>query len=116
MAELAEQKPHVALINKLLALRQELNDYKETIKSLKKTNPGDSIRDVLVAFRDVKKEVDEIEGELSLIEFQKGTNARATLEQYQEDPRYPEMDKQLMDVGYGGRKTRKHRKRRKSRR
>ena len=113
---MAEQKPHIALINKLLALRQELNDYKETIKALKKTNPGDSIRDVLVAFRDVKKEVDEIENELSLIEFQKGTNARATLEQYQEDPRYPKMDKQLMDVGYGGRKTRKHRKRRKSRR
>ena len=110
---MAEQKPHLVLINKFIALRQELNDYKETIKLIKQTNPGDSIRDLLVAFRDVKKEFDEIEGELSVIEFERGTNARNKLEENKTNPRYREMDEKLMNIGYGGRrKTRKHRKRR----
>lgn len=113
---MAEQKPHTLLLNKLLSLKEELKDYRKTIKSIKQTNPDD-IRDLLVAHRELTREVEKIKDELLVIEIDIGTNTRAFLDEV--PPGYvsnkglsrENASNSLKRLGYGGRKTRRNRKR-----
>ena len=115
---MAEQKPHTVLLNKLTSLKDELRDYRETIKSIKETNPNDSIRDLLVSYQELKKQMDETTDELLMILIDIGTNTRELLNTVppgsvsNRGMTVENASNQLSKLDFGGRKTRKHRKRR----
>jgi gentisate 1,2-dioxygenase len=115
---MAEQKPHTELIRKFESLTDELRDYLKTIKRIKEENPQDNIRDLLVAYKELKETVDEIKGELIGIGIIQKINVRAMLSEVPEGfvsktgmSRQNQVER-LRSLKFGGRKTRKHRKRR----
>jgi hypothetical protein len=96
-------------------LRDMSKQYKKDIETLAKTNPGD-VMPVQEESEKVAELIVETTQILEEIRHAALTKSRELLQLLQNDPRYPEMDAKLQSLGYGGRKTRKHRKKRKSRR
>jgi predicted lipase len=114
-----EETSHTELIDKFESLTQQLKVTLTTLRAKKATMPQENIRDLLVAYRELKETVAEIRGELVGIALIKKINARALLGEVPEGyvSSKTGMSREnavgrLNGLNFGGRKTRKHRKRR----
>jgi hypothetical protein len=106
-----DPKISTEFINQITALREMSKQYKKDIESL--TNSADvmTLQDEMGTVAELIIETTEVLKEIRDASLKKSRQLLSTVMNH---PRYDEMDKKLGDLGYGGRKTRKHR--RKSRR
>lgn len=110
---MAEENLTSLFINQLTTLRDMSNQYKLEITNLAATNPS-GIMPLQSELETVAKLIVETTQVLQEIRHASLTKSRELLKLVPNDHRFNEMDAKLKGVGYGGRKTRKNK--RKSRR
>ena len=102
---------YTPLIQKLNALKETARDFNSEIEELAKTDPS-GIIDLQDQLQEVVGLISQTEEELREIRKTILKQSRSILDQNRSHYRYSELSSKLRKLGFGGRKTRKHRKRR----